>query len=337
MTHRLAHILLLSLVFLLPSKFQSFQFPIPFTTPIPSKTKDANVVVIVPGFLTSSTSYLPLAQSLAKRNIPAVIVPLSIWHWIPCMMNGCVSPILKRLDHTVQHVCTTLANKGGIDEMVIPEYEYSVLDCVQDLINRKSRNIKDEMEECSSSSPMDGTANVLFGMAPPSMKNNNNNTNQVRICLVGHSAGGWISRVYLSNRPYYGKAYKGSNYVHSLVTLGTPHLEAPANPAFRDVQWCNRESLPIRGIAVAGVGSWSHLSGLWTKHSYAFCGAQQDEEENNLIDGDGMTPVHSALAMKGKHVQRVTLNDVTHYPWKKRWYGDDDVVDSWAGYLMKRR
>jgi len=32
------------------------------------------------------------------------------------------------------------------------------------------------------------------------------------------SAGGWISRVYLSSSDYGGKSYDGSEYIHSLVT-----------------------------------------------------------------------------------------------------------------------
>ena len=56
-----------------------------------------------------------------------------------------------------------------------------------------------------------------------------------RVALIGHSAGGWISRLYLnlSGRRYNGKVFHGHKLVHSLVTLGSPHMEGAFSQAFR--------------------------------------------------------------------------------------------------------
>lgn len=43
---------------------------------------------------------------------------------------------------------------------------------------------------------------------------------------VAHSAGGWISRLYLSTAVYDGRAYNGARFVSTLVTLGSPHVRA---------------------------------------------------------------------------------------------------------------
>ena len=67
------------------------------------------------------------------------------------------------------------------------------------------------------------------------------------MAIIGHSAGGWISRVFLSEREYGGRAYRGAALVHSLVTLGTPHGDSKG-AAFRGVAWVNR----VRGGSKEG-------------------------------------------------------------------------------------
>lgn len=50
-------------------------------------------------------------------------------------------------------------------------------------------------------------------------------------CLVGHSAGGWIARLFLGDRvPYQNKWYGHRDKVKVLVTLGTPHHSLEAYP-----------------------------------------------------------------------------------------------------------
>lgn len=44
-----------------------------------------------------------------------------------------------------------------------------------------------------------------------------------RVTLVGHSAGGWIGRIWLSRTAeYYGRVWKGADKVDTLICLGTP-------------------------------------------------------------------------------------------------------------------
>ena len=131
------------------------------------------------------------------------------------------------------------------------------------------------------------------------------------MALIGHSASGYISRIYLSSRAYGGKAYKGAELVHSLVTLGSPHQVGLGLP-FCHLAWLNREPLPpgVRGLAVGGRGLKGDASGALTKGSYSFC--QPDGSGGELLDGDGITTIDSALDIPG--AETLVLDDVTHLP-----------------------
>jgi pimeloyl-ACP methyl ester carboxylesterase len=171
-----------------------------------------------------------------------------------------------------------------------------------------------------------------------------------KIALIGHSAGGWISRVYVSNRNYGGKVYDGQRYVHSLVTLGTPHASAPG-PAFEGIKWCNQEpTIPVRALAVGGTGFKGDEWGALTLGAYSFCCT--DGTDGSTYTGDGMTPIQSALALPG--AEQMTLEGVTHFCWSevfggswvapeltedhkagRPWYGDEDTIAKWADWIVK--
>jgi len=44
-----------------------------------------------------------------------------------------------------------------------------------------------------------------------------------KVILVGHRAGGVVSRLYLSPKPFLGVEYAGVEHVERLITLGSPH------------------------------------------------------------------------------------------------------------------
>ncbi len=51
-----------------------------------------------------------------------------------------------------------------------------------------------------------------------------------KVCVVAHSAGGWLTRLYLGSEPYCGKAYRGEKFVDAVVTLGAPHASMERYP-----------------------------------------------------------------------------------------------------------
>eukprot|EP00804_Cyclotella_cryptica_P028128 CCRYP_011010-RA/>CCRYP_011010-RA protein AED:0.06 eAED:0.06 QI:157/1/1/1/0.6/0.5/6/2968/439 len=331
--------------------------------------------VIVPGFLTGKDEFMPLAKSLTSKGIPTVVVPMPNWHWLPCLGGRSMRPMLERIDFTVRHLAAVAGNLRDFDretlesldeskftesnglivpkesrnvassdnpQLLIPDFDYNVFDLYQDFRYNPGGVFKvggsAEVEEYPLWTPK-GT----FKEAPEPMG---------KVALIGHSAGGWICRAYLSQRSYGGKSYRGSELVHSLITLGSPHGNAPG-PAFKGVEWVNRERLDgVRVLGVGGTGYKGDSSGTLTKNSYAFCCPFRTDGSG--YDGDGVTPIQSALAIKEyvPDAETLMLDDVGHFCWSdvfggetvapeltkshregRPWYGDDPVLDRWASWL----
>jgi len=155
--------------------------------------------------------------------------------------------------------------------------------------------------------------------------------------LVGHSAGGWICRIYLGDMPYdihpsdAGQAciWQAHPQVKTLVTLGTPHVSQE--------RWTKRNldfvkthcSLQpgLRYLCVAGKAAYGKRSlGSWfTYSSYEMTIGQGD------CWGDGITPVEAAH-LEG--AENLTLEQVWHSPQAGRlWYGSPSIVATWAKNL----
>lgn len=145
--------------------------------------------------------------------------------------------------------------------------------------------------------------------------------------LVGHSAGGVASRVFIGgDPPYGGRRYSGHRRVSHLITLGSPHLAA------------DRESLaPITRTNDLFPGALHATSGL---KYVSVAGAAEDGTASKSarrryerlvgdgrVPGDGVVPVESAL-LPGS--ESVILEDIHHSGWRGLWYGTDRAtVERW--------
>lgn len=163
--------------------------------------------------------------------------------------------------------------------------------------------------------------------------------NTSKVNLIGHSAGGWISRIYLGEKPYLGRsavapisAWEAYRFVATLVTLGTPHISQERwtrwnldfvndnyPGAFYNSQVCY---VCVAGKSIFGQrqrGSWLAYS------SYRLtCG------EGNCW-GDGITPI-AAAHLEG--ADNLILEGVKHSPKAPGiWYGSPQVIPSWVSYL----
>jgi len=325
--------------------------------------------VIVPGFLTGADEFEPLCKALTERGIPTVAVPMPNWHWLPCLGGRSARPILERIDFAVKHI---VANYENTDNPIIasnavlniPEYRYSVWDCWQDFRNNPGGALKaggsSEVDEYPVVEPKG------YFPSPESFRKGTNNKNgtsdsktkqpKKKIALIGHSAGGWISRVYLSSSPYGGRVYEGSKYIHSLVTLGTPHSNAPG-PAFEGINWINRpenehdRTKNVRTLAVAGTGFKGGDWGSLTQGAYSFC--CPEGTDGTGYEGDGVTPLFSALDVPGS--ESLVLEGATHhFCWSdvfggdfvapeltedhkrgRSWYGSEGILEQWAEFIKE--
>ena len=92
---------------------------------------------------------------------------------------------------------------------------------------------------------------VAFRPAKEGGENDDDDEEGTRIILIGHSAGGWIARLFLGGKSikYDGKLYEGykAKSVAALVTLGTPHNSAEAYPFGRVKEVRTREKSSING------------------------------------------------------------------------------------------
>jgi pimeloyl-ACP methyl ester carboxylesterase len=164
-------------------------------------------------------------------------------------------------------------------------------------------------------------------------------TSQVN--LVGHSAGGWIARIYLGDQPYDGRIWQGRSQVATLVCLGTPHQSLErwtqrnlnfVNSTYPGAFYPEIRYVCVSGKAVCGTRSW-RLGQWFTYKSYELtCG------QGNCW-GDGVTPI-TAAQLQG--AENLILERVSHSPRTKGsaaslaahcWYGSADSLAAWASYL----
>jgi pimeloyl-ACP methyl ester carboxylesterase len=165
-----------------------------------------------------------------------------------------------------------------------------------------------------------------------------NNSQQIN--LIGHSAGGWISRIYLGEIPYtiYGDVTAGSvglwnarSKIATLITLGTPQISCEQwtkkNLDFVNDNYPGAFYPEVRYICVAGKSIYGkkRFGHCLTYRSYQMiCG-------RGNTWGDGITPV-TAAHLAG--ATNITIKGVKHSPNTSGiWYGSPAVRSQWMGYL----
>jgi pimeloyl-ACP methyl ester carboxylesterase len=158
-----------------------------------------------------------------------------------------------------------------------------------------------------------------------------------RAVLVGYSAGGILSRVYIGgDPPYGGRRYSGHRRVSHLITLGTPHNV----PDERRLAWISEVNhlfpgalhTGIRYLCVAGSASDGASSRRVRKRYKRFASDGRGK-------GDGEIPVEAAL-LPG--AESLVLDDVYHGRLHgglgSRWYGSDqETVERWWPEELRAR
>lgn len=164
--------------------------------------------------------------------------------------------------------------------------------------------------------------------------------NTSKINLIGHSAGGWIARLYLGEIPYNihndvsdtAGLWHAYPYVATLVTLGTPHISqerwTKRNLDFVKINYPGAFYPEVRYVCVAGKAIYGERRfGQWL----AYSSYQQTCGIGNCW-GDGITPV-AAAHLEG--AINLTLEGILHSPRRQgMWYGSASAMTAWMPYLQ---
>jgi pimeloyl-ACP methyl ester carboxylesterase len=154
-------------------------------------------------------------------------------------------------------------------------------------------------------------------------------TGAKKVVLIGHSLGGVMARLYLSPKPFCGRAYAGVEVVSSLVTLGSPHRNDRGSFLRRWVEkMCPGACFApaVRYMSVAGKALLGDRGGKAEERAayrnYELLCGQGD------VWGDGRVPLCSAL-LEG--ATPVILDGVFHFSrvGGRPWYGNTRVVRRW--------
>ncbi|GAB1543210.1 lipase [Scytonema sp. NUACC21] len=159
-----------------------------------------------------------------------------------------------------------------------------------------------------------------------------------QVNLIGHSAGGWISRIYLGEKPYLGRGevkpnlWEAHSVVATLITLGTPHISQERwtrwNLDFVNDNYPGAFYKNVRYVCVAGKTIYGQRRrGSWLAYSsyQLTCG------KGNTW-GDGITPIEAAC-LEG--AQNIVVEGVNHSPRSSGvWYGSPEPLKVWVEHLL---
>ena len=158
------------------------------------------------------------------------------------------------------------------------------------------------------------------------------------LIVIGHSAGGIIARLALSERPFDGRVAGTvgvAKAVGCLVTLGTPHGLGALTNRYRHagheaVAFLERES---PGACFAPQTSYLTVAGqvhlaspTWPAGRFVAELFRMMVGEESAANGDGIVPT-SAAHLDG--ARQLNLAGVRHGVIGTPWYGDEEVIDAW--------
>tara|TARA_Y100001968_G_C19423226_1_gene752929 strand:+ start:1053 stop:1748 length:696 start_codon:yes stop_codon:yes gene_type:complete len=150
-----------------------------------------------------------------------------------------------------------------------------------------------------------------------------------KVTLIGHSSGGVMLRLYLSDQSFKGRIYQGLNKANCLITLGSPHTAKKSTYLRRMVDQKYPGSFyskQVKYISIAGEISIddpyiTKLTRLTADISYK--SLWQEEK----LKGDGLVPIKSAL-LNGS--TQIIIDKTSHGSlFGENWYCSRVRLEEW--------
>ena len=159
--------------------------------------------------------------------------------------------------------------------------------------------------------------------------------------LIGHSAGGWIARIYLGDTAYCDRVWDGARHVSTLIALGTPHFSQERwtrwNIDFVNDTYPGAFHDSVCYVCVAGKSTFGEKAPWWKPQQWngskwlAYSSYELTGGAGNCW-GDGITPIQSA------HLDgaiNLVVDGAYHSPRGDRfWYGSPEARRHWIEYLQ---
>jgi triacylglycerol esterase/lipase EstA (alpha/beta hydrolase family) len=159
-----------------------------------------------------------------------------------------------------------------------------------------------------------------------------------RVNLIGHSAGGWIARIYLGAQPYTihndvtetEELWNAKARIASLISLGTPQFSGEkwtkknlnfVNDNYPGAFYPEVDYICVAGKTIQGAKRWGQFLAY---QSYKLTCGQAE------VWGDGITPIAAAHLEGAKNL---VIPEVKHSPRSQFWYGSSSALAQWVEYL----
>ena len=214
---------------------------------------------------------------------------------------------------------------GGF--LITSEAYFDIKNFLENHSNRKVYIVNITRIDWINSSTLKGWINIL-DKVQETVSKVFYDTKTEKIDLIGHSSGGIILRLYLSDQLFGGMKYNGKSITENLITLGSPNqaLRATKLRKFVDKEYPGSFFKEVNYISVGG------LVDICSKKAYfltKFLARRSYESISGDFnsEGDGLVPLSSSL-LEGSN--QVILQDTFHGGiFGEFWYGSKSKVMDW--------
>ena len=214
---------------------------------------------------------------------------------------------------------------GGF--LVTSEAYFNIKNFLEESFNRKVYIVNVTRIDWLKSSTLKGWVNIL-DKVQKTVSQVIFETKTEKIDFIGHSSGGIILRLYLSDKLFGLKKYNGKSVAENLITLGSPNqaLRATNLRKYVETEYPGSFFNEVNYISVGGKVDIRSKQAYFLTRFLAHRSYQSIAGDFHC-EGDGLVPLSSSLLDGSK---QVILQDTFHGGiFGESWYGSASKVKDW--------